>query len=181
MTEGLNSEQRRAVETLRGPVCILAGAGSGKTTTITRRIANQVVTGTFLTTQILAVTFTRKAAGELRARLAALGAPGVPARTFHAAADAQLRYFTGEARPVLDSKVQLLLPIVRALPKPFNERAAADLATEIEWAKNCRVTPGGVSGGFESGWTTAAAPGGSDGRRVPRLRTKQGESRANRP
>jgi DNA helicase-2/ATP-dependent DNA helicase PcrA len=156
VTEGLNSEQRRAVETLRGPVCILAGAGSGKTTTITRRIANQVVTGTFLPTQILAVTFTRKAAGELKARLAALGAPGVPARTFHAAADAQLRYFTGEARSVLDSKAQLLFPIVRALPKPFNERAAADLATEIEWAKNCRVTPDGY-----------AEASSRDGRRPP--------------
>jgi DNA helicase-2/ATP-dependent DNA helicase PcrA len=141
ITEGLNPEQLRAVETLRGPVCVLAGAGSGKTTTITRRIANQVVSGAFRPAEILAVTFTRKAAGELKARLAALGAPGVPARTFHAAADAQLRYFTGETRSVLDSKVQLLLPIVRGLPKPFNERAAADLATEIEWAKNSRVTP----------------------------------------
>jgi DNA helicase II / ATP-dependent DNA helicase PcrA len=141
VTEGLNSEQRRAVETLRGPVCILAGAGSGKTTTITRRIANQVVAGTFLPTQILAVTFTRKAAGELRARLAALGAPGVPARTFHAAANAQLSYFTDEVRPVLDSKAQLLYPIVQSLPKPFNERAVADVATEIEWAKNNRIRP----------------------------------------
>ena len=66
--EGLNPEQRCAAEQVTGPVCILAGAGSGKTTTITRRIANQVATGTFETTQILAVTFTDKAAGQLRSR-----------------------------------------------------------------------------------------------------------------
>src|SRR3954471_24347526 len=89
--EGLNDEQRRAVEAVRGPVCILAGAGSGKTTTITRRIANQVATGTFAAGQILAVTFTDKAAGEMRARLAALGVAGVQARTFHSAALRQLR------------------------------------------------------------------------------------------
>src|SRR4051794_14941855 len=83
ITARLNAEQLRAVETLRGPVCILAGAGSGKTTTITRRIANQVASGAFSPSQILAVTFTRKAAEELRSRLSALGAPRVPARTFH--------------------------------------------------------------------------------------------------
>lgn len=142
ISTGLNPEQLRAVETLRGPVCILAGAGSGKTTTITRRIAHQVVAGAFTPREILAVTFTRKAADELKARLAALGAPGVPARTFHAAAYAQLRYFVGESRQVLGSKVQVLLPIVRGLPKPFNDRAASDIATEIEWAKNGRLDPG---------------------------------------
>jgi DNA helicase-2/ATP-dependent DNA helicase PcrA len=84
--EGLNPEQRRAVETVRGPVCILAGAGSGKTTTVTRRIANQVASGAFAAREILAVTFTEKAAGELRGRLEALGVSGVEARTFHSAA-----------------------------------------------------------------------------------------------
>src|SRR3954470_24445464 len=101
---GLNPDQRRAGEAVRGPVCILAGAGSGKTTTITRRIANQVLTGTFTPQQILAVTFTDKAAGELRARLAALGVKGVRAGTFHSAALRQLRHFApGDAGSILPS------------------------------------------------------------------------------
>ena len=139
---GLNPEQRRAVEAVRGPVCILAGAGSGKTTTITRRVANQVATGAFEPGQILAVTFTDKAATEMRSRLAALGATGVPARTFHAAALAQLRYFRGEELgELLASKASVLLPIARALPGAYRFRPLADLATEIEWAKNRRLTP----------------------------------------
>ena len=80
--DGLNPEQRRAVEAVRGPVCILAGAGTGKTTTIARRIAYQVASGVFEPTQIMAVTFTDKAGGELRARLAALGVQRVRAGTF---------------------------------------------------------------------------------------------------
>ena len=90
--EGLNPEQQRAGQgDVRGPVCILAGAGSGKTTTITRRIACQVLAGDFEPGEILAVTFTDKAASEMRRRLEALGAGGVRGRTFHAAALGQLR------------------------------------------------------------------------------------------
>ena len=93
---GLNDEQRRAAEAVRGPVCILAGAGSGKTTTITRRIARQVESGTFRPDEILAVTFTDKAANVMRGRLTQLGVPGIDARTFHSAALAQLhRYAPG--------------------------------------------------------------------------------------
>jgi DNA helicase-2/ATP-dependent DNA helicase PcrA len=140
--EGLNPQQRAAVEAVTGPVCILAGAGSGKTTTITRRIANQVLTGAFRPTEILAVTFTDKAAGEMRARLERLGAHGVQARTFHAAALAQLRYFVGdELGQILPSKALMLQPIRRSLPPPFKFRPLGDLAGEIEWAKNRRLTP----------------------------------------
>ena len=139
---GLNPEQRRAVEAVRGPVCILAGAGSGKTTTITRRIANQVLTGTSSPSQILAVTFTDKAAGEMRARLARLGVTGVPARTFHAAALAQLHHFVPESTgSVLPSKALLVKQSAGSLPRPFRFRPLADLANEIEWAKNRRLTP----------------------------------------
>ncbi len=128
----LNAAQRAAVEAVRGPVCILAGAGSGKTTTITRRIANQVATGTFAPDEILAVTFTDKAAGEMRARLAALGAEGVRARTFHAAALAQLHaYGAAPAGGVLPSKVIVLTNVARALPRPYRFRPVGVLATEI--------------------------------------------------
>jgi DNA helicase-2/ATP-dependent DNA helicase PcrA len=138
----LNPEQRRAVEAVRGPVCILAGAGSGKTTTITRRIANQVATGTFRAQEILAVTFTDKAAGEMRARLETLGAPGVRARTFHSAALAQLRHFRPDAvGKIVASKALALRQIGNTLPMPYKFRPAADLATEIEWAKNRRLPP----------------------------------------
>jgi DNA helicase II / ATP-dependent DNA helicase PcrA len=140
--EGLNPEQRRAAELVRGPVCILAGAGTGKTTTITRRIANQVATGAFAPGEILAVTFTDKAAGEMRNRLSVLGADGVQARTFHSAALAQLRYFAPSAvGRILPSKALTLRHIANSLPKPFRYRPAGDLATEIEWARNRRITP----------------------------------------
>ena len=136
----LNAEQRRAVEAVRGPVCILAGAGSGKTTTITHRIANQVASGAFAPSQILAVTFTDKAAGEMRGRLERLGVTGVRASTFHSAALSQLRYFRPDAvGKILSSKALLVYNIVRALPPPFKFRAAGDYATEIEWARNRRI------------------------------------------
>src|SRR6266508_3081390 len=125
---GLNPEQRRAVEAVRGPVCILAGAGSGKTTTITRRVAHQVASGTFAASEILAVTFTDKAATEMRHRLEVLGVGGVTARTFHSAALAQLHWL--------------------GLPPQYKFRPAGDLATEVEWAKNRRLTPDGYLEGL---------------------------------
>jgi DNA helicase-2/ATP-dependent DNA helicase PcrA len=140
--DDLNPEQLRAAEAVGGPVCILAGAGSGKTTTITRRIANQVATHAFAPTQVLAVTFTDKAAGELRTRLQALGAPGVTARTFHSAALAQLRHFAPDrVGRILATKALLLRQIGNTLPGAYRFRPAGDLATEVEWAKNRRLTP----------------------------------------
>jgi len=138
----LNADQRRAIEAVRGPVCILAGAGSGKTTTITHRIANQVATGTFRASQILAVTFTDKAAAQMRARLERLGVTGVRASTFHSAALSQLRYFRPDAVcRILPSKALVVRNLMNALPAPYKFRAAGDLATEIEWAHNRRIPP----------------------------------------
>jgi DNA helicase-2/ATP-dependent DNA helicase PcrA len=143
---GLNAAQREAAEAVRGPVAILAGAGTGKTTTITRRIAHQVATATFAPERVLAVTFTEKAAGELKARLARLGVSGVEARTFHAAALSQLSRgwtaHTGEPLPeVLGSKAPLISSLASALPPPHRFMPRGELAGEIEWAKNRMVAP----------------------------------------
>ena len=97
LLDDLDPEQRAVVEAPVGPVCVLAGAGTGKTRAITRRIAHLVTTGTVPAGQVLAVTFTARAAGELRSRLRSLGADGVQARTFHAAALRQLGYFWPQA------------------------------------------------------------------------------------
>jgi DNA helicase-2/ATP-dependent DNA helicase PcrA len=140
--DGLNPEQRRAAGATRGPVCILAGAGSGKTTTITRRIAWQVASGAVRSDEILAVTFTDKAAAEMRTRLERLGVAGVEARTFHSAALSQLRRARGDAPGrILATKALLLRQVGNTLPPPYRFRPAGDLATEVEWAKNRRLTP----------------------------------------
>jgi DNA helicase-2/ATP-dependent DNA helicase PcrA len=143
---GLNEAQREAALTLRGPVAILAGAGTGKTTTITHRIACQVRGGAFQPSRILAVTFTDKAAGELRARLAALGVEDVEARTFHSAALSQLSRlwsaYSGESLPeVLDHKAPVISSLANALPPPHKFLPRRELAGEIEWAKNRMIPP----------------------------------------
>ncbi|HEX6844317.1 MAG TPA: ATP-dependent DNA helicase UvrD2 [Actinomycetota bacterium] len=143
---GLNPAQREAASQVRGPVAILAGAGTGKTTTITHRIAYQVASGAFAPEHVLAVTFTTKAAGELRERLSRLGVSGVDARTFHSAALAELRWLwtrhTGAPLgEVLDHKAALLGPLARSLPMPYRFLPRRELAQEIEWAKNRRITP----------------------------------------
>ena len=140
--DSLNPEQRAAAEAVRGPVCIVAGAGTGKTRTITHRIAHQVHSGVADPSQILAVTFTDKAAAELRQRLHGLGLPApIRAATFHAAAWAQLRFFwpridEAPLPGVLASKVGLLVPLARR-----TRTEAKDLAAEIEWAKARGLTP----------------------------------------
>ncbi len=136
----LNDEQREAALAVRGPVCILAGAGTGKTTTITRRIAHQVASGAFAADEILAVTFTDKAAREMASRLRSLGVEGVRAKTFHAEALAQLRKLAGDVPELLAAKAQVLHGIAQRLPAPYKFMGLRDLATEIEWAKNRRIT-----------------------------------------
>jgi DNA helicase-2/ATP-dependent DNA helicase PcrA len=160
---GLNDAQRRAAEALRGPIAILAGAGTGKTTTITHRIAHQVLAGAFDARSILAVTFTEKAAGELKHRLARLGVDGVEARTFHASALRQLGTlwprFTGRDLPeVLNAKAQILNPIANGLPGAYRFLPRRELAGEIEWAKNRLVSPAGYLEAIEAEGRTPPLP-----------------------
>ncbi|MEV0623844.1 ATP-dependent DNA helicase UvrD2 [Nonomuraea sp. NPDC050404] len=143
---GLDPEQRAVAEAVRGPVCVLAGAGTGKTRAITHRIAYAVRSGVVDAQSVLAVTFTTRAAGELRQRLRALGAPGVQARTFHAAALRQLTYFwprvIGGAVPsVIESKLPVLGEACRRLHINLDRAKLRDLASEVEWAKVSQVTP----------------------------------------
>lgn len=136
----LDPDQRAIAECLRGPVRVLAGAGTGKTRTITHRIAYGVRTGVYAADRVLAVTFTRKAAGELQGRLRGLGAEGVRAHTFHGAALAQLGYFWpqfvgGHAPKVLSGKVATVSQAVEAQGRRFGAEALRDIASEIEWRK----------------------------------------------
>lgn len=155
--EGLDEQQLEAVTTLRGPVCVLAGAGTGKTRVITRRIAHGVDTGAYSPGRVMAVTFTAKAAGEMRGRLRALGVQGVAARTFHSAALAQLNFFwpsvAGDAAPgIVDNKVRLLAHAADGLRMDLDRATLRDVAAEIEWRKvtmrsidqYAQARPGGV-------------------------------------
>nr|WP_019819050.1 ATP-dependent DNA helicase UvrD2 [Saccharomonospora saliphila] len=145
--DGLDPEQRAAASAARGPVCVLAGAGTGKTRTITHRIAYLVRQGHVVPSQVLAVTFTARAAGELRTRLRRLGVEGAQARTFHAAALRQLRYFwprvVGDAPwELLDrQKLRLVGHAATTLDLPTGTEVLRDLAAEIEWAKASLVGP----------------------------------------
>jgi DNA helicase-2/ATP-dependent DNA helicase PcrA len=143
---GLDPEQCEVARAVRGPVCVLAGAGTGKTRAITHRIAYAVHTGAMNPAHVLALTFTAKAAGELRARLRGLAAPGldqVRALTFHAAALRQLGHFwpgTVGGRPprVIGSKAPLIAEAARAQRLTVDP---AEVAAEIEWAKVTQIRP----------------------------------------
>jgi len=146
---GLDEQQRAAVVAPRGPLCVLAGAGTGKTRAITHRIAYAVRTGQVPAAQILAVTFTTRAAGEMRARLRDLGVPNVSALTFHAAALRQLTYFwtrlTGRTEPprVVDRKAQLIAQALSAAGIRPERTVVRDVTAEVEWAKATMVAPEG--------------------------------------
>ncbi|WP_433871517.1 ATP-dependent DNA helicase UvrD2 [Saccharopolyspora sp. CA-218241] len=146
LLEGLDPEQRQAVAAPRGPVCVLAGAGTGKTRTITHRIAYLVQRGLVVPRQVLAVTFTARAAGEMRTRLRALGAGGVQAQTFHAAAFRQLRYFWPRVHDtgmwqLMDNKFRLVANAANKLGLSTEREDVRDLAGEIEWAKSSLISP----------------------------------------
>ncbi|WP_052235730.1 ATP-dependent DNA helicase UvrD2 [Mycolicibacterium setense] len=161
----LDDEQREAVLAARGPVCVLAGAGTGKTRTITRRIAHLVAGGHVAPSQVLAVTFTARAAGEMRSRLRILGqesgvnTAAVQAVTFHAAARRQLQYFwprlVGDTGwELLDSKFAVVAQAANRAGMQTSTDDVRDLAGEIEWAKASLITP--------EGYSTAVAKVGRD-------------------
>jgi len=144
--EGLDPEQRAAASAVRGPVCILAGAGTGKTRAITHRIAYAVRSEAVPAGQLLAVTFTARAAGQLRDRLRRLGAQGVQARTFHAAALRQLSYFAprvlgGGMPDVLDNPIRMVGNAAARARLRVHRTELRDLAAEIDWAKAVLATP----------------------------------------
>ncbi|MBM7772194.1 DNA helicase-2/ATP-dependent DNA helicase PcrA [Actinokineospora baliensis] len=143
---GLDPEQLAAVRAPRGPVCVLAGAGTGKTRTIVSRIAHLIGAGHVTAGQVLAVTFTARAAGEMRTRLRAMGIGGAQARTFHSAALRQLRYFwprvVGDAPwELLETKLRLVGQAAHRAGTGTEREALRDLASEIEWAKASLVAP----------------------------------------
>ncbi|MEW2287215.1 ATP-dependent DNA helicase UvrD2 [Streptomyces sp. NPDC047841] len=144
--EGLDPEQREVATSLHGPVCVLAGAGTGKTRAITHRIAYGVRAGILQPSSVLAVTFTNRAAGEMRGRLRQLGAQGVQARTFHSAALRQLQYFwpkaIGGSMPrLVDRKIQLVADAAAALGTRLDRNELRDVTAEIEWSKVTQTVP----------------------------------------
>jgi DNA helicase-2/ATP-dependent DNA helicase PcrA len=159
--EALDPEQRVVAASPLGPMCVLAGAGTGKTRAITHRIAYGVLSEAYQPQRVLAVTFTARAAGEMRTRLRELGVGGVPARTFHAAALRQLHYFWpkaigGAAPQVMAQKVPAVAEAAGRLRMSFDRAAMRDLAAEIEWAKVSMLTA-----------ETYAAKAGAAGREAP--------------
>ena len=142
----LDDEQRAAASAIRGPVIIIAGAGTGKTRTITHRIAHAIESGVTEPSRTLALTFTARAAAELRLRLATLGFPGVQAHTFHSSAWRQLQFFWNEAiggKPfrILSQKSELISSALLAVGRSKTGINIRDIATEIEWAKGQEIAP----------------------------------------
>jgi DNA helicase-2/ATP-dependent DNA helicase PcrA len=142
---GLDEQQRQAAEALLGPVVLLAGAGTGKTRAITHRIAYGVATGVYSPSRVMALTFTARAAGELRSRLRALGAGGVSARTFHASALSQLGFFWpqvigGTVPRLLEGKARVIAAAAESLRLKLDTATLRDTASEIEWRKVSRLS-----------------------------------------
>jgi DNA helicase-2/ATP-dependent DNA helicase PcrA len=147
----LDDDQREVALATRGPVCVIAGAGTGKTRAITHRIAYAAAIGTMDPSKVLALTFTARAAGEMRTRLRSLGVPTVAARTVHSAALKQLIYFWptvfgGRTPDLMNSKTPFLTEAVNRADlmgeiRITSRETMRDIATEIEWAKVSQVAP----------------------------------------
>jgi DNA helicase II / ATP-dependent DNA helicase PcrA len=142
----LDPEQREVALATRGAVCVLAGAGTGKTRAITHRIAYAAAIGVVNPAHVLALTFTVRAAGEMRGRLRQLGAAQVRASTFHAAALRQLNYFWprvigGRPPRLIDAKAALVREAAKQARVRLDGPGLADAAGEIEWAKTTQIRP----------------------------------------
>ena len=136
----LDDDQRLAAKALLGPVCIIAGAGSGKTRTISHRIAHGIDTGVYTANRVLALTYTNRAASELRSRMRDLGAEGVQVRTFHSAALSQLQFFWPQlteslAPKLITNKLPVLKDAVEELKLRVSDEDLRTIASEIEWMK----------------------------------------------
>ena len=147
----LDEEQRQVALATRGPVCVIAGAGTGKTRAITHRIAYAAAIGVMNPQKVLALTFTARAAGEMRARLRSLGVPSVAARTIHSAALKQLIYFWpgvfgGRTPDLLTTKTSFIIEAISRAGlagtlSSTSRELLRDIATEIEWAKVSQFAP----------------------------------------
>ena len=140
LLDRLDPEQREVATRLRGPLCVRAGAGTGKTRAITYRIAYGVRTGAYDPHSVMALTFTSRAAGELRGRLRDLQARGVAAHTFHAAALRQLSYFWptavgGKIPPIAEHKLSMVAQAAGQLGLRNDAVSIRDFASEIEWSR----------------------------------------------
>ncbi|MDQ5974419.1 MAG: ATP-dependent helicase UvrD/PcrA [Actinomycetota bacterium] len=179
--DGLDDEQRAVAEALHGPVVVLAGAGTGKTRAITHRIAHGVATGDHDPRRTLAVTFTARAAGEMRSRLRDLGVDGVQVRTFHAAALRQLRYFwprlSGGTFPeLLPSKARLVAEAASRCRLPTDSATIRDLSADLEWAKVNFLTGAAIGEEARRAHRNLAA----DGAEVARVQSAYEEAKASR-
>ncbi|MDT0166501.1 ATP-dependent DNA helicase UvrD2 [Actinotalea sp. AC32] len=174
LLDALDPDQRAVATALQGPVCVLAGAGTGKTRAITHRIAYGVQTGTYSPTSVLAVTFTARAAGEMRTRLRDLGVAGVQARTFHSAALRQLGYFwpkaVGGAVPrLVEHKARLVAEAASRIGLATDRLTVRDLASEIEWSKVSLVPAEDYAAAITA--EGRPTPAGQDAATVARLLT----------
>lgn len=179
----LDPEQRQVAATFGSPICVLAGAGTGKTRAITHRIAYGIATGRMDARHVLAVTFTAKAAAEMRSRLRDLGVPAVQARTFHAAALRQLRHFWprvvgGPMPEIMPNKYPGIAEACQRLHMSVDRAALRDIVAEVEWARVSMLTPESYPRAAER----ARRPGvaGFDARSISRILTQYEEVKKER-
>jgi DNA helicase-2/ATP-dependent DNA helicase PcrA len=180
--EGLDPEQREVASRPLGPMVVLAGAGTGKTRAITHRIAYGVASGVLTPQRVLALTFTARAAGEMRTRLRGLGVSAVQARTFHAAALRQLQFFWpqavgGPAPQVMSQKAPAVAEAAGRLRLRLERTELRDVAAEIEWAKVAMVTAERYPGVARE---QSRSPAGLDGTAMARLMQTYAEVTAER-